>query len=302
MGKVIDKYQLNEDIKNGIGIWTHVAAQSLYKAPSPMSFVPGLIHNIGAYYPSNGIGSIATALYDACLKMGVQFRFNAKVERIAVKGNCATGIHLSGGEYVETRKIISNSNAIGTYVNLIKETPDAYRNKITALPLQSPGLCVFLKVKGKPTGDYIKFRLDKNIPNCKSFILPDLIGNSHTDDWMKARLVFPLPYDYANKMSEEQCLELIQNVLNESWWKKGITDYKVVGYNTPATWSEKFNLYNKSMNPVMTSEFMRMGRIHYKSNYFKGLYFAGSSTHPGQWVSFCSISGILSSNELLKEL
>ena len=46
------------------------------------------------------------------------------------------------------------------------------------------------------------------------------------------------------------------------------------------------------MNPVMTKELMRKGRLRHQSPYVKGLYLAGSGTHPGQWVSFCALSGL----------
>ena len=32
------------------------------------------------------------------------------------------------------------------------------------------------------------------------------------------------------------------------------------------------------------------------------LYLAGSSTHPGQWVSFCAISGILAADRIREDL
>ena len=31
----------------------------------------------------------------------------------------------------------------------------------------------------------------------------------------------------------------------------------------------------------------------------KGLWLCGSATHPGQWVSFCAISGVLAADKLL---
>jgi phytoene dehydrogenase-like protein len=58
------------------------------------------------------------------------------------------------------------------------------------------------------------------------------------------------------------------------------------------------HLYRDSMNPVMTRRLMLGGRIAHRSPWVKGLYLAGASTHPGQWVSFCAISGILAA-ELL---
>lgn len=302
LGKVLNKFSLNDPIKNGIGIWTHIAAQSLDKAPSPMSFVPSLIHHVGAYYPENGIGSIADKLFKECIKHNVNFMFNSKVKKIRIQNNGVTGIEYNDNNFLECTHVISNNSAIDTYLNLIEETPVSFKNKIKTLPLQSPGICVFLRVKGRPTGSYIKFKLEKDVPNCKSFILPDIITQKNTDAWMNARLVFPLPHELSLTLSDTDCKKMIDAVLEESWWKAGITDFEVLSYNTPGTWSEKFVLYNRSMNPVMTSKFMRMGRMHHKSPYFKGLYFCGSSTHPGQWVSFCAISGILASNQLIKDL
>lgn len=301
LGKVLAAFKLNEPIKNGIGIWTHIAAQALDKAPSPMAFVPSLIHNVGAYYPENGIGTIADTLYNECLQHKVRFKFNSKVKKIHIQNKSVVGITYNETTFEAYTHLISNNSAIATYVNLIEETPPAFKNKIKSLPLQSPGICVFLRVKGQPTGSYIKFKLDSSIPTCKSFILPEIVTQKNAKDWMIARLVFPLPHEFTLNLTDAACKTMIDVVLQETWWKAGITEFEILGYNTPSTWADKFSLYNKSMNPVMTAEFMRMGRMQHKSPFFKGLYFCGSSTHPGQWVSFCAISGILASNQLIKE-
>ena len=301
LGKVMDKYKLNEGLKEGIGIWTNIAAQTLYKAPSPMAFVPGLIHNEGSFYPSKGIGEIANILYNTCIDNDVKFRFNSLVKKINTSGGNVTGVELKQGEVIHSDIVISNSNAIGTYVDLIEETPKKYINKITKLPLQSPGISIFMKVKKKQIdSSYIKFKLEDNTPKCKSFIVPDII-NKEKGEWKTARLLFPLPHKYSLGLTDEDSDLIVQNSLKEDWWKEGITDFKVLSYNTPNSWSEKFTLYKKSMNPVMTAKFMRMGRIKHKSPYFKGLYFTGSSTHPGQWVSFCSISGIITAKQITKD-
>ena len=56
------------------------------------------------------------------------------------------------------------------------------------------------------------------------------------------------------------------------------------------------------MNPVMTARLMRAGRLAHRSPHFRGLYLAGSATHPGQWVSFCAISGVLAADALAQDL
>jgi phytoene dehydrogenase-like protein len=63
----------------------------------------------------------------------------------------------------------------------------------------------------------------------------------------------------------------------------------------------EFTLYRDSMNPVMTARLMRQGRLSHRSPYARGLYLAGSSTHPGQWVSFAAISGILAADRLIED-
>ena len=71
---------------------------------------------------------------------------------------------------------------------------------------------------------------------------------------------------------------------------------------TPADWAVACHLYRESMNPVMTSHLMRTGRLAHRSPYLDGLYLSGSATHPGQWVSFCAISGILAADRLIEDL
>ena len=113
-----------------------------------------------------------------------------------------------------------------------------------------------------------------------------------------ARLMMPLPYDYAQSLSESQQLDLAQKMLEDSWFHGFCDSFEVLKIRTPHSWGKDFFLYKNSMNPVMTAQFMRKGRIPHKSKTMKGLYLTGSSTHPGQWVSFCSISGILAADIL----
>jgi phytoene dehydrogenase-like protein len=56
------------------------------------------------------------------------------------------------------------------------------------------------------------------------------------------------------------------------------------------------------MNPVMTARLMRIGRLAHRSPYVERLYLSGSATHPGQWVSFCTISGVLAADRVLEDL
>jgi phytoene dehydrogenase-like protein len=94
----------------------------------------------------------------------------------------------------------------------------------------------------------------------------------------------------------------LRRILDEAWWRDQITEHRVLATRLPGDWGREFRLHRDSMNPVMTARFMRAGRLAHRSPYVKRLYLAGSSTHPGQWVSFAAISGILAADCLRRDL
>jgi phytoene dehydrogenase-like protein len=105
----------------------------------------------------------------------------------------------------------------------------------------------------------------------------------------------------ATALGEVGQADHLDELLEEEWWKEGIQEYRVLDRRTPARWGRDFHLYRESMNPVMTAQFMRRGRLAHRSPYAGGLYLAGSATHPGQWVSFCAISGVLAAGCLIED-
>src|SRR5262249_22656339 len=117
-----------------------------------------------------------------------------------------------------------------------------------------------------------------------------------------ARLLGPMDYQQAQKAGAEGQLEYLERLLRERWWQEGITEFRVLEKRTPAGWGAEYFLARDSMNPVMTAKFMRQGRLAHRSPDLSGLYLAGSATHPGQWVSFSAISGILAADCALEDL
>ena len=302
LASVLRTAQLPGPVADAIAIWTHVAGQATTQAPSPMAFVPALMHTVGAYYPQGGIRSIPKVLEGAAIAAGVKFRYGAKVKSIRNEGRSIVGVETSDGEFLPAAAVLSNASAIGTYLRLLREPP-AGADKLTRLPLQSPGVCAYLAVRGRMVPPYLRFKLDEGNRRCRSLIQPALIDSpDDSQDWFPIRLLAPMDYADAQRAGPDGQLEHLEKFLVEEWWKEGFLEIRVLAKRTPHQWGSEFNLYADSMNPVMTAEFMRHGRISHRSKSFRGLYLAGSSTHPGQWVSFCMISGILSANCIIEDL
>ena len=297
---VLKQSGLSEPVRQGVSIWTHVSGQPVAQAPSPMAFVPGLFHEVGAYYPRGGMQAVGALLEKAAREAGVIIQYNSKVDGIRTAHGRVTGVQTAAGEIIPADAVVSNSNGIGTYTELLKDIAPAEKTKLRQLPLQSPGVCVYLAVQGRNPPYYIRFKL--NGTGCTAFVQPGLLEPSlGQDGWYPARLIAPLDYATAASLGPDGQHALMDQLLVEPWWQENIGAYRVLHRRTTFDWGREYTLYRDSMNPVMTARFMLKGRIAHRSPHVRGLYLAGSSTHPGQWVSFCAISGVLAANCLAQD-
>jgi len=301
LGSVLRRATLPEPVIDALGIWTHVAAQSLDHAPSPLPFVPAMIHTKGAFYPFEGIGAIPRALAASAVESGVEFNYGMKIRRIRCHRSIATGIETDHDEYIPADAVLSNLSGIGTYIELC-EVGRTVRQRLERLPLQSPGVCAYLAVRQKSESEYLRFLLPGGDETCRLLITPSApVPHVEREGWWPARLLAPMPYSRAEQGTAAQ-KEFLRRILEEEWWREHTGEYRVLATRIPGEWGEQFHLYRNSMNPVMTSRLMRQGRIAHRSPHIKGLYLAGSSTHPGQWISFCAISGILAADRISEDL
>lgn len=77
----------------------------------------------GVWYPLGGTAAIPDALYRLATRLGVQFRTGVNIRRILHDDERAHGIELTGGERIELAAVVSNSDAVRTYTELIGGEP-----------------------------------------------------------------------------------------------------------------------------------------------------------------------------------
>jgi phytoene dehydrogenase-like protein len=302
LGSVLAAAGLPPAVTSALGIWTDVAGQSLAEAPSPMAFVPAMIHHVGAFYPVSGMRSIPRALTDIAVGAGVEFRFGARVRRIRCVNGRACGVEMDNGELVGGDAVVSNAHGVGTYLELLDETPQRARTKLAKLPLQSPGVCVYLEIKGTVRPIYLRFHRPRT-GLCQLLVMPGAIVPEQSHDGRyPARLIAPMKHEDACCAGPDGQRRFLDSLLEQRWWREGLDEVRVLDARIPSEWGSRHHLFEDSMNPVMTASFMRAGRLAHRSPYVRGLYLAGSSTHPGQWISFCAISGVLAADDLREDL
>jgi phytoene desaturase len=297
LAKVLHRAQLPKVLEQAICIWTRIAGNSLTEAPSPLSFVPALFHRIGAYYPQDGMCQIARTLELEAKKAGVEIYTSRRVTKITVKKGRIDEVYLGDEASISPSAIIGANGVCGVYETLLDwNIPKRLHNYIQTLPVQSPGFASFMTGKRTREGEYLSFALQKD--SCTALIQPHSLHRCAVGQVEPFRVIRPIRYsdqmpDPSRVLEEMVTLPLIEHFFEEVHVHHSLH---------PDTWGKEFSLYRNGMNPAMTASFMRRGRFPHRCPYVGGLYFAGSSTHPGQWVSFCSISGILAAEALLGDL
>ncbi|HEV3121478.1 MAG TPA: NAD(P)/FAD-dependent oxidoreductase [Isosphaeraceae bacterium] len=303
LGAVLARAGLPPGLAAAVGIWTHVAGQETGQAPSPMAFVVPLIHTVGAYYPIGGMGTIPAALERAAVAAGVEMRFGTRVTRVRCQNGRVRGVETDSGGMVLADAVVSNHSGVGTYLDLVEGVPDRARRQLARLPLQSPGVCAYLGVQAEARPPYLRFRLDQGGTRCRLLVLPEVMDPSLRKEGLApARLVAPMDHAEAERLGPAGQSAFLEQLLGEAWWRAHTGEARVVSARKPVQWGAEFQLFRNSMNPVMTTRFMRAGRLAHRSPHMQGLYLAGSATHPGQWVSFCAISGVLAAACVSRDL
>jgi len=91
-----------------------------FKAPGTLTVVPTLEFRWGTFLPKGGMHSISKSLYQLAIDLGVEFRFNEKVERIATSGGQVNGLITKIAKY-GFDKVVSNMDVIPTYRYLLPD-------------------------------------------------------------------------------------------------------------------------------------------------------------------------------------
>ncbi|HEX3759037.1 MAG TPA: NAD(P)/FAD-dependent oxidoreductase, partial [Kofleriaceae bacterium] len=286
---VLRRSGLPEPVIQALGIWTAIAGQELDEAPSPLAFVPALIHSAGCFVPRGGVGAVVDVLAGAAKAAGVRIQTGRRALRIEVQNRRATGV-VTDGETFPADVVVSGAAGASTLLELTDPPPRLAR-RIRALPMQSPGLALFGVSDRSTDGPYLVFQrtpAHRQLP-CKLVIHPArvhaMVGPA------PIRVLAPLRQGAAG--SEPDMLALADELRRDPWIASTVPGFIPKHTLTPAGYGQANTLYHDTMNPVMTARFMRQGRLPRRAPGIARLYLVGSATHPGQWVSFAAISGVL---------
>jgi len=104
-----------------------------------------------------------------------------KAQRILSSGGRVTGVETDQGELLPADVVISDCG-IATYLRLVAQDASRSRKRCERLPLQSPGVCAYLAIKGKLRPPYLKFLLPGGDERCRLLICPTSLNQPVVSD------------------------------------------------------------------------------------------------------------------------
>jgi phytoene desaturase len=218
---VLRASRLPQPVVDALSIWTHVAGQRPEEAPSPLAFVPALVHSVGCFYPKEGVRAIPAVLEKAAVAAGVEFRYRTKAKKICVANGRVTAVESTAREEFPADAVVSDCG-IATYLELLDDERGASQRRCAKLPLQSPGVCAYLAVKGRKDTPYLRFLLPGQDQRCRLLIRPGVLNpEDKQGEWYPARLLGPMDHTKARKMGPAGQGEYLEKLLEEKWWQEG---------------------------------------------------------------------------------
>lgn len=290
-----------------------------YQAPGMLSVIPHLEYNEGVYYPKGGMISIAKALYRLAVKKGVQFYFDAPVQKIVHKSGKIVGVIANEESYLADI-VVSNMDVYFTYKKLLQNEQKA--TKILRQERSSSAFIfywginktfpqlglhnIFFSNNYKAEFDHI-FGLKQlyNDPtvyiNITGKCEPGIQAPPNKENWF---VMVNAPANVGQYTAGWQ-QELKQNILKKLS-RLLHTDVEalieVESVLNPVTIEENTSsymgsLYGTSSNSRMAA-FLRHPNF---SNKLKGLYFVGGSVHPGGGIPLCLRSAKIMSDIVMND-
>lgn len=123
------------------------SGSSPWKAPATLSCIPWIEQRYGAWHLRGGLATLAIALGDALVRLGVDVRTGCDVAAVIADSTAVRGVRLAGGERVDAGVVVANVDAVHLYADLL---PDDRRLRRTLrAPRSSSGFALLLGLAGR---------------------------------------------------------------------------------------------------------------------------------------------------------
>ncbi|MEF9992298.1 MAG: phytoene desaturase family protein [Peptostreptococcaceae bacterium] len=323
--KYISKYIKDDKLRDSIIFQTMYIGINPYKTSNLYTLIPTISQLYGLWYIKGGMYSYVTALEKVFKEMGGDIYLNTEVNEILIKEHKVLGVNTDRKKY-SSDIVVCNADFPYALKNLVKQDiyKDSYnQNKIDKMNYSCSTFIMYIVLKkkyknlkvhniyrGKNFKENIEAPFKGEIPKNPSLYMycPSKVDNSMCEKGKEIiNIMIRVPnLAYENiKWDRVLIKDIRAKVINSIKQIKGMEDIEkniiYENYLTPKDLEEKFNAYNGCAFGI-GHNLNQVGyfRPHIRSKSVKGLYFIGSSTHPGNGVSVIINGSKVVVEEILK--
>tara|TARA_B110000037_G_scaffold16453_1_gene17038 strand:+ start:1761 stop:3239 length:1479 start_codon:yes stop_codon:yes gene_type:complete len=274
-----------------------------YQAAATLNVIPHYEFGFGAFFPKKGIRSIADALYQKAIHLGVIFQFSTQVskvekigERYIVNGDTESDILICNMDVASAakgplknfvsskrKKYEPSSSALIFYWGIDREFKELDLHNIffsSDYMKEFENIFHNRKIDNDPTV-YIhissKCKVDDAPVGCENWFVMVNAPYVAGQDWEK--MINEARENILIKVSKRLGTDISRHIRLEHKLTPELIQSKTGSY--------KGALYGSSSNDRMAA-FLRQPNF---SSGHKGLYFCGGSVHPGGGIPLCLLSG-----------
>ena len=296
---------------------------SPFEAPATFSMMPYTEIAHGVWYPRGGMYAVVDALMAIARKAGVEFLFNAAVERIDVGETQTRGVILEDGRRLEAEAVLANADLPYVYRDLLPD--DGRARQLSRKQFSCSVISFFwgINKRYEKLGPHTLFLADDYRENFKCIIdhltIPDnpslyVHAPARLDPSMappnEDTLTAIVPVGHMSD-NEAQDWSALRYQARQSVFRRlaalGITDLEEhikfeVSY-TPQSWQKHYNLMKGSTHGL-SHNLLQLGYFRPRNRHpvYHNLYFVGASTHPGTGVPTAMVSGRLAASRIMYDL
>ena len=296
---------------------------SPFEAPATFSMMPYTELAHGVWYPKGGMYRVVEALMELAYLTGVEFEFNASVERIEVKGNQACGVVLTDGHHFEADAVLANADLPYIYKDLLPQDGQAERLAHKRFSCSVISFFWGVDQKYETLGQHTLFLADDYRGNFESIIRdlglpanPSLYihAPARLDASMSPKgqdtLIAIVPVGHISGNGEQDWGKIRDQARQHVFRRLatlGITDLEAhlkfeVCY-TPPSWRKRYNLMKGSTHGLCHN-LAQLGYFRPRNKHpcYQNLYFVGASTHHGTGVPTALVSARLAAQRIVDDL
>jgi len=295
---------------------------SPFEAPATFSMMPYTELAHGVYYPRGGMYSIVEALMDLGRTAGVEFIFDAEIQRIDINSNHARGVVLTNGQRLEADAVLANADLPYVYKDLLPD--DDLAKSLNHKRFSCSVISFFwgLDKTYETLAPHTLFLADDYRENFQRIIrdlgLPDnpclyVHAPARLDPAMapsgQDTLIAIVPVGHLSENGGQDWAEFRDEARRQIFRRLstlGITDLeshiKFETTFTPLSWRKRYNLMKGSTHGLCHN-LTQLGYFRPSNRHprYHNLYFTGASTHPGTGMPTAMVSGRLSAQRIIDD-